>query len=470
MSGWGASSGSWGQPATKQEKDGSAWGAPDPAKAKKSAAAEADAWGAPSSTPTATAAKTSREADAWGNPTNAAPAKAVEDDDTWGTGGSSVGAGNEHMHGDIPELDEHANERRREMSNDDRTCRICSRRGHIAANCPTRNAPREKLSDEELAVLWNEVVEKDKVGDFDEVKAAIIAYMDGNPEETWQGCEAKLREVGLKTHILPEPRQTHACHNLVDNQGVGDHRYEIIFVRNPRIVAKLLKTDESRATYASRIADAGLLMERRRVEGKYVLPDWHMDTLSDEQRNVALGNCLRCGSEGHVSKDCTEEKPEPNKRVGECYKCGEKGHSFRSCPNPDPKRIQTGCRNCGQEGHRASDCPEPEKIICRRCNEEGHKGSECPSAPKFECRRCGQEGHKAADCDQENTRSIFTCRRCNEEGHKASECPQPDTRTCHTCGQPGHKSSGCSEPRRSRPRGDRPTRESNSDSQVVSVW
>ncbi|MBN3317972.1 ZCHC3 protein, partial [Atractosteus spatula] len=51
------------------------------------------------------------------------------------------------------------------------------------------------------------------------------------------------------------------------------------------------------------------------------------------------------------------------------------------------------CRRCGQEGHIALNCTEQ---ICRRCGGIGHVGSACTEDIK--CNLCGKPGHAYREC------------------------------------------------------------------------
>ncbi|KAJ3297128.1 hypothetical protein HK104_000842 [Borealophlyctis nickersoniae] len=212
---------------------------------------------------------------------------------------------------------------------------------HYSKDCPGRveDPLGVKAPPEELERLWNLVIAADKSGDFDDIKDAIMEYVHNDPDETWVGLETKLRAAGLKTHIYAEARILPPQKEFADIAGKGNKRYEIVFMRNPRVIKLKLKNDDDKAQNLERLKDAGVLRDRRRVNGKYELPVWATEGLTQEQINAAKGACVRCGAEDHRAKDCTMERENPNAHVGKCFKCGETGHSFRVCPNPDERRM-----------------------------------------------------------------------------------------------------------------------------------
>ncbi|KAJ3021869.1 hypothetical protein HKX48_007549 [Thoreauomyces humboldtii] len=329
----------------------------------------------------------------------------------------------DHVFRDCPEKD---------VPMEGHICYDCGSKEHYSRDCPKRRGEnREKASDETLEELWRKVVAADASTDFDEVKTAILAYVEADPQLTWPQVETKLRDADATTHIIAEgPRTLPPSKELADNQRNGNKMYEIVLVKNARLLKNKLKTkgeslEEQVQANMEHLSNAGLIRDRIREDGKYSLPDWALEKLTPEQKNMALNKCVRCGNEGHKSKDC-EEPRESEKPKHSCFKCGKEDHNYRRCPEPDP---ELACKRCRGYGHISKMCHLPD------------------TREKMTCRRCGEEGHKVAECEQPDHRPPQTCRRCQQEGHRIADCPEPDTRVCHNCEQPGHQSKECPEPR-----------------------
>ncbi|KAJ3403085.1 hypothetical protein HDV05_008078, partial [Chytridiales sp. JEL 0842] len=295
----------------------------------------------------------------------------------------------------------------------------------------------------------------DEENEFEDLKKSLFEYMEKDPHMTWAGLEQKLREANAIVRILPEKRITPPNLDLVNNQRQGNMRYEIVFVRNPRIIARLLKDDDAKKMYANRINEAGILKPRRAVMGKYDLPEWHMNELTLEQQNQAKGACKRCGSLEHKLKECTEEK-EPS-RIGECFKCGEKAIELQTAQSPIHACLPA--KDAEKRDTKSRIAPSPTQDKHSLAGDAERKATKLPIA-QFPRLAATAEGHKSFECPEPRKARPMKCYNCGEEGHSSRDCsnpkveglerPQMRNMTCYNCGEEGHRSSDCTAERKER--------------------
>lgn len=131
--------------------------------------------------------------------------------------------------------------------------------------------------------------------------------------------------------------------------------------------------------------------------------------------------CHRCGSEGHMARNCTAEVAagsvtatgvtykKPEHRPGPvCYTCKAAGHVSRNCP--EDKSVAKPAVITGLLNKTTDKRPLP---VCFECNEIGHIARNCPeekpqserskakSKEPFVYYKCGEEGHMARECMEE---------------------------------------------------------------------
>nr|XP_058959152.1 uncharacterized protein LOC131786155 [Pocillopora verrucosa] len=79
-----------------------------------------------------------------------------------------------------------------------------------------------------------------------------------------------------------------------------------------------------------------------------------------QSSEVGVGNCYKCGSSQHTTKNCKSKQNNSDLPFAKCFICGETGHIARACPD-NPKGLYPnggGCKICGSVEHFRRDCPE----------------------------------------------------------------------------------------------------------------
>ena len=166
------------------------------------------------------------------------------------------------------------------------------------------------------------------------------------------------------------------------------------------------------------------------------------------ERDFSDAKCYNCGQQGHISKNCTEERKNVQEKT--CYNCGQAGHLSRDCQEQRvnrgrgyDERPATKCYTCGETGHMSRECPQssrPKGRTCYNCGSAEHMARECPE----------QQSQSRNTQQQPQSRA---CYNCGVEGHMSRDCPSPPNKTdqrrggvgpkCYTCGQTGHMSRDC---------------------------
>lgn len=84
------------------------------------------------------------------------------------------------------------------------------------------------------------------------------------------------------------------------------------------------------------------------------LYDYQKKSIEMEMKH-ASNSCFKCGKQGHMAKECTEN-------IIRCFKCDEIGHMANTCDNeeeykqPNKKSKLMRCFVCGETGHYANEC------------------------------------------------------------------------------------------------------------------
>ncbi|WPH01737.1 Hypothetical protein R9X50_00458900 [Acrodontium crateriforme] len=308
-------------------------------------------------------------------------------------------------------------------------CQICKSDAHSAAEC---DANRMVLMIEELRIdkksaeeAWAALVKADKAKDIDDIKTAILAYVQAYPQITINELEQCFRgaEPQMNTFIIAKRQEIAITQTIVNFQGERDQEYVISlqFSNKPRRAKFAEGWPENDEENMERLAKAGFVVDRM------------------------VTKCSNCDQLGHNARQCTEDRVEREKPVVTCYNCSGEGHRARDCPEPR-KANGKECRNCGETGHISKDCPSKEPEICRNCQQEGHRAKDCDQERVIVCRNCDAHGHAARDCPEEKDMSRVICRNCDEKGHQSRQCPKPTDWSrveCSTCHEKGHSYKRC---------------------------
>ena len=105
---------------------------------------------------------------------------------------------------------------------------------------------------------------------------------------------------------------------------------------------------------------------------------------------VQSGGCVICHSPWHSVKDC-KQGSQP------CFRCGSERHVSGNCSAGRTEQRSRNCYNCGKDGHISTDCTAPRdfsRMVCFACGDKGHVAFRCPnqnpdSRPGFRGQRNG---------------------------------------------------------------------------------
>lgn len=98
--------------------------------------------------------------------------------------------------------------------------------------------------------------------------------------------------------------------------------------------------------------------------------------------------CFKCKEPGHLAANCPNDAGQSDI----CYKCGSTEHKLSQCPKFDGNNLEdlpyAKCYVCQKEGHMARNCTQnkngayPKGGACHGCGGTGHFVRDCPQANK----------------------------------------------------------------------------------------
>ena len=206
--------------------------------------------------------------------------------------------------------------------------------------------------------------------------------------------EAKLATAELQQLSKQEPKQPSVPNRFQTDEFQKDHKKRLAVYRQQMDKAKSRSQKANKALKEVEAALDEIDKEWRQAkkdltatykehhEVKEELEEFKeahpkvQQQLQQQPRFVHKIQCMRCGVDGHVKRDCDAKVY--------CTLCKKPGHADVAC-------FKAECPTCGDTGHGTLRCTKPK---CFSCGDWGHWAKYCTTS----CIRCKQEGHHETDC------------------------------------------------------------------------
>ncbi|KAL8867258.1 MAG: hypothetical protein Q9174_005779 [Haloplaca sp. 1 TL-2023] len=372
------------------------------------------------------------------------------------------------------------------------TCRVCSKEGHSARDCPDkppvvcRNCKEEghltseckankKFDMSDVAVLpieeaWVDLVktanDAARTRDLDDFRTALKVYVKAVGDVTYHELERSFRANDIGIYIIgiePTEGELLDTNTLVDLQGKRDCKYKVglFFKKSPRtskMAAFWPKDDEDNL---ERLKDAGVPYER------------------------GVPKCLRC--KGKSARVLTERAPKLTQSlffqrwvIPPEIAPKKPSRSKRPPSNVSIVRrkvivpvialllvliallvatannLDTSLANAlslaplkelsANAAMKLVTLPRIVPTLVEMHAVTAGKIQLCTSLMAPCLSNVSEEGHMAKECEKPRNPANAKCRNCDEVGHFSKDCPQPKDWSkvkCNTCDQMGHTSKRC---------------------------
>ena len=175
--------------------------------------------------------------------------------------------------------------------------------------------------------MLHQASEEREISDF---KDALKILSKVCPDYTYVQLEKEFRAKNFSIYMIAMEKDHGDTWTNVNLQGDTGKKYAVSYFTSPdcQRPAMLDKWPASPEDNLTRLADAGTPLDR------------------------GVEKCNNCGTLGHTTRRCPEEKMASVQPVVTCFLCGEVGHRVRDCTQ-ERKPAGRACKICESEEHLA---------------------------------------------------------------------------------------------------------------------